>query len=51
MKKDFNSAVREQNQTPSKKILVSCFMAGYLLFTLVLAIFRPQVHHVIDAIL
>jgi len=49
--KDFNSAVTKLPKPTSRKLLVSCFMAGYLLFTLIFSIFRPQVHHFIDAIL
>jgi len=49
--KDFLYPEAKQTKTISKNLLVSCFMAGYLFFTLLIMIFRPQVHHFIDAIL
>jgi hypothetical protein len=49
--RNFNSAVPEQKKPLSVKLLISCFMAGWLLATLVFALFRPQIHHLIDHIL
>jgi hypothetical protein len=47
----FLTAVIEYTQPLSKKLLFSCFMAGYLLATLLFVFFRPQVHHFINSIL
>jgi len=49
--KKFLTAVLENNQPFSKKLLFSSFMAGYLLATLLVAFFQPQVHHFINSIL
>ncbi|HEV3221867.1 MAG TPA: hypothetical protein VGZ90_03275 [Puia sp.] len=49
--KTFLSAVFENTGPLSKKLLFSCFIAGYLLATLLFAFFRPQVHHIINSIL
>jgi hypothetical protein len=47
----FLTAVIESTQPLSKKLLFSCFMAGYLLATLLFVFFKPQVHHFINSIL
>ena len=47
----FLSAVVENAQPYSKKLLFSCFMAGYLLATLLFVFFRPQVHHFLNSII
>jgi hypothetical protein len=49
--KKFLTTVIENSQPFSKKLLFSCFMAGYLLATLLFIFFRPQVHHLISSIL
>ena len=49
--KKFLTAVMENNQPFSKKLLFSSFIAGYLLATLLFAFFQPQVHHFINSIL
>jgi hypothetical protein len=49
--KAFLSAVFENTRPLSTKLLFSCFMAGYLLATLLFIFFRPQVHHFINSIL
>ena len=48
--KTFLTAVFENTRPLSKKLLFSSFMAGYLLATLLFALFRPQVHHFINSI-
>ncbi|HEY4936650.1 MAG TPA: hypothetical protein VII44_08725 [Puia sp.] len=49
--KNYLSAVFENTGPLSKKLLFSSFMAGYLLATLIIAFFRPQVHHFLNSIL
>ena len=48
--KSFLTAVLEQTRPLSQKLLVSTFMAGYLLGMLLFAICRPQIQHFIDTI-
>ncbi len=45
--KTFLSAVFENTRPLSKKLLFSCFIAGYILATLLFAFFGPQMHHFI----
>ena len=47
----FILAVAHNTQPLSKKLLFTCFMAGYLLATLIFAIFSHQVHQFLDQIL
>jgi hypothetical protein len=49
--KNFMSVKPRQSKPLSGKWLISGFMAGYLLASLLFSFFRPQVHHFIDAIL
>jgi len=49
--RNFNPSVTEQKKLLSPKLLVSCFMSGWLLATLLFSFFRPQIHHMIDHIL
>jgi len=49
--RNFFSAVPEQKKPLSARLLISCFMTGWLLATLLFSLFRPQIHHFIDHIL
>jgi hypothetical protein len=48
--KNFLSAVLEQTRPLSQKLLISTFMAGYLLGTLLFAFYKPQIRHMMDII-
>jgi hypothetical protein len=49
--RNFFSTVSEQKKPVSVKLLISCFMSGWLLATLLFSFIRPQIHHLIDHIL
>ena len=48
--KNFLSDVFDLTRPPSIKILLSSFMTGYLLATLLFAFFRPQIHQFLEFI-
>jgi len=49
--KTFLLAVFENTGPISKRLLFSCFMAGYFLATLLFIFFRPQVYHFLNSII
>jgi hypothetical protein len=48
--KNFLSAVVENTQPLSQKLLASSFISGYFLAIIFFKFFGPQVHHFLDSI-
>jgi hypothetical protein len=49
--KKFLLAVVENTMPLSKKLLFSCFLAGYLLATLFYGLCGPQIHHFLNTLI